>query len=192
MNDMHTPGFDALDPMAVGEDALHNVFRLIGEEWMLISAADPDTGRPNTMTASWGSLGYLWGKPVCTCFIRPQRFTYGLAEKTDRLSFAFLPEAYRGALKYCGAHSGREGDKFAAAGLTPCLYREPDGDALPGDILPVPYPAEARMVLIGRKLYADDLKENCFLDTGLLGNYRQKDYHRFYICEIQRVLIRRS
>ena len=48
------------------------------------------------------------------------------------------------------------------------------------------------MVLIGRKLYADDLKENCFLDTGLLGNYRQKDYHRFYICEIQRVLIRRS
>ena len=105
MNDMHTPGFDALDPMAVGEDALHNVFRLIGEEWMLITAGD-ESGY-NTMTASWGSLGFLWGKPVCTCFIRPQRFTYGLAEKTDRLSFAFLPEAYRGALKYCGVHSGR-------------------------------------------------------------------------------------
>ena len=64
MNDTHTPGFDALDPMAVGEDALHNVFRLIGEEWMLISAADPDTGRPNTMTASWASPGFLWGHPV--------------------------------------------------------------------------------------------------------------------------------
>jgi flavin reductase (DIM6/NTAB) family NADH-FMN oxidoreductase RutF len=182
---MHTPGFAVVDPLALGEDALHNVFRLIGEEWMLISAADPDTGVANTMTASWGSLGFLWNKPVCTCFIRPQRFTYGLVEKTDRLSFAFLSEAYRSALTYSGTHSGREGDKFAAAGLTLGTYRDPEGDGWS-----VPYPVEARMVLIGRKLYADDLREGSFLDPQLLGNYKQKDYHRFYVCEIQRVLIR--
>lgn len=160
-----------------------NVFHAIGDEWMLISAADPEGGAPNTMTASWGALGVLWGRPVCICFIRPQRYTFGLVEKNQRLSFAFLPSAYRKALAYCGAHSGRDSDKFAAAGLTPA-FTAPSEDGL----APVPFPAEAETVLIGRKLYEDDLKEDCFLDPALLQNYKAKDYHRVFVCEIQEVL----
>ncbi len=174
--------FEKTDPMALRD----NVFHMIGHEWMLISAADPDTGRPNTMTASWGTLGVLWGKPVCTCFIRPQRFTYPIACRTERLSFAFLPETYQNALKYCGTHSGREGDKFAAAGLT-VAYAEAPAAGCPS----VPYPAEARLVLIGRKLYEDDLKVNGFLDPTLLEQYKSHDYHRMFICEIEEALVRR-
>lgn len=171
------PHFESRGTSALSGDLI----RRIGEEWMLISVADPDSGIPNTMTASWGTVGVLWNKPVLTCFIRPQRFTYPLACREARMSFSFLPEEYRAALKYCGAHSGREGDKFAAAGLTPVMTEGAD---------PVPYPAEASTVIIGRKLYEDDLREGNFLDPALFSNYPRKDYHRFFICEIEDVLVK--
>ena len=44
------------------------------------------------------------------------------------------------------------------------------------------------MVLLCKKLYADDLKKACFLDPSLLSNYAADDFHRVYICEIERVL----
>ena len=156
-----------------------NLFGLIGNDWMLITAADGE--KINTMTASWGTAGILWNKPVGVCFIRPQRYTYAFTEATDRMTFAFFSEEYRRALQYCGSHSGRDGDKFVATGLTPAFT---EGEHS------VPYPAEARLVMVCRKLYADDLKEDCFLDPALLANYKAKDYHRFYICEIEDVLIR--
>ena len=41
-----------------------NVFTMIGEQWMLVTAGTPE--KCNTMTASWGGLGVLWGGPVAT------------------------------------------------------------------------------------------------------------------------------
>ena len=35
-------------------------FEKIGSEWMLISAEKD--GKANTMTASWGGIGVLWGQ----------------------------------------------------------------------------------------------------------------------------------
>ncbi len=154
-----------------------NVHKLIGEDWMLITARDGEGA--NAMTASWGALGELWGKHVAFCFVRPQRYTYGLMEAEDRVSLAFLDEKYRDALKYCGSHSGREGDKLKHAGLTSL-----DADG-------VPVISESRLVLICRKLYCDDIKEDRFVDKTLLANYKQKDYHRVYVLEIEKVLVRK-
>ena len=84
-------------------------------------------------------------------------------------------------MRYFGTHSGRDGDKFAATGLT--VQRTNDG---------TPYLKEANLVLVCRKLYTDDLKENRFIDPTLLKNYPTKDYHRFYICEITEVLVREN
>ena len=56
-----------------------NVFSLIGDRWMLITAGTAE--RCNTMTASWGGLGVLWGKPVATVYIRPQRYTLEFVER---------------------------------------------------------------------------------------------------------------
>jgi len=157
-------------PVSMASDAIN----LIGKEWMLIGAADGDGA--NAMTASWGTVGVLWNKPVCICFIRPQRYTFGLAEKNDRLSFSFFGKERRDALAYCGKFSGRDGDKLKAAGLD---YEMIDGTPVFND---------ARLTLICRKLYADDLKENKFIDENMLANYAAKDYHRFYVCEIEKVL----
>ena len=150
-----------------------NLFSMLDREWMLITARDPETGKINTMTASWGGFGILWSKPVAFVFIRPQRYTYEFTEKTDGLTLSFFDEAYRDALKLCGRVSGRDCDKIAKAGLTPMLFGDRAGFA------------EARMTMTCRKLYADDLKENAFIDPALLSNYSAKDYHRMYIVEIE-------
>lgn len=150
-----------------------NVFDLIGKDWMLITAKHPTSGNVNTMTASWGTLGILWGKPVAICFIRPERHTYEFAEASDHITLSFFTEDYRKALQFCGSHSGRDVDKFAETGLT--LSYTAEG---------VPFIPEARMTLICRKLYADDLREGCFIDQAPLANYKSQGYHRFYICEI--------
>lgn len=155
-------------------DEFDGVFRRIGKEWMLLTVKKPD-GTANPMTASWGGLGWLWNKPVVFLFIRPQRYTFELAERAERLSVSFLEEKYRGALRLCGTLSGRDTDKFAAAGLTV---------ATAGG---VPCPAEAHTVLICRKLFAEDLEKSAFLDTDLLKNYPTDDFHRMYICEIESI-----
>ena len=156
-----------------------NFFSRIGEDWMLITAENSE-GKINTMTASWGCAGILWNKPVAICFIRPQRYTYAFTEDSDTLSLSFFPAGeYRDALRYCGTKSGRDGDKLATTGLT---AKKTAGGT--------PYVGEANLVLICRKLYADDLKENCFIDPEMLKHYAAKDYHRFYICEITEVLVK--
>lgn len=43
-----------IDPKQIDE----NVIRLIGSQWMLVTAGNP--AHFNTMTASWGGLGFLW------------------------------------------------------------------------------------------------------------------------------------
>ena len=156
---------------------LDNALKLIGKDWMLITVQDGEGA--NAMTASWGCMGVLWNKPVAVCFIRPQRYTYGLAENEDRMSLAFFGEGYRDALSLCGSKSGRDCDKLSLAGLTV------------SDVYGVPVIDQASTVIIGKKLYADDLKEDNFVDKAMLDNYKSKDFHRIYVLEIQKVLIKK-
>ena len=46
------------------EQLKDNPFTLINKDWMLITAGDAE--KHNTMTASWGGVGELWGKYVST------------------------------------------------------------------------------------------------------------------------------
>ena len=76
-------------------DELENVFRLVGKDWMLITAQGKNEKGDtvtNTMTASWGGMGVLWSKPIAFCFIRPQRYTHTLTEPSDRFSLSFFSE----------------------------------------------------------------------------------------------------
>ena len=50
-----------------------NPFTKISKEWMLVTAGDEK--KSNTMTASWGGFGIMWGKNIATVYIRPQRYT---------------------------------------------------------------------------------------------------------------------
>ncbi|MES9144000.1 hypothetical protein ABEP44_12785, partial [Cutibacterium acnes] len=54
------------------EELNQSPFKLIGSDWTLITAEKE--GKANTMTASWGGLGVMWGKNVAYIVIRPQRY----------------------------------------------------------------------------------------------------------------------
>ena len=164
--------FRKIDPREIDG----NVFRRIGDQWMLVTAGDKTAC--NTMTASWGGLGVLWNEPVATAYVRPQRYTKGFMDARPYFSLSFYGEEYRKALALCGTKSGRDMDKVKECGFT---VEYGIGDT--------PYFAEAELVLICEKLYADELREEKFIDPSVgEKNYPQKDWHTFYIGKIVEVL----
>ncbi len=160
-------GFTPIKPEQITE----NTFKLIGSDWMLITAGSPE--KFNTMTASWGGFGILWNKKVCFCVIRPHRYTYEFVEGNDRFTLSFFDEKFREALNLCGTKSGRDVDKAAAAGLTPVSVDEGTVSF-----------SEARLVLECRKMYFHDFDPANFIDQSIARNYPDRDYHRMYVGEV--------
>ena len=136
-------------------------FEKIGSEWMLISAAKD--GKANTMTASWGGIGVLWGKNVATVYIRPQRHTKEFVDAGDTFTISFFGGGHMKELGYLGKVSGKD----------------------------VPGFEEATQVLVCRKLYQDDIKpENFYEPEEDERWYPEKDYHTMYIAEIRECWVR--
>ena len=126
------------------EELQENAFKVIGKDWLLVTGTAE--GKSNAMTASWGGMGVMWGKPVAFLVIRPQRYTKEFIDK---------------------------------AGLTAV---EDNGRV---------YFEEARMAMVCRKLYAQEMQEGCLLDAGSKAKwYPDKDYHTLYIVEIEKMLVK--
>jgi len=157
-----------------------NLIRLIASDWMLVTAGTHE--KFNTMTANWGGTGYLWNKNVVFVFVRPERYTYGFIESTEGFTLTFFDEKYRGALNLCGAKSGRDCDKVAETGLTPHFTE-----------LGFPAFTESKLVLECKKLYAEQLTKDAFLDSEpLRAHYNTKGgMHKMYIAEIVKAWVRK-
>lgn len=154
-----------------------NPFTEIGTKWMLITAGDAK--KHNTMTASWGAMGVMWGKNVVTVYIRPQRYTKQFVDSQDTFTLAFFGESYKKALNICGTKSGRDCDKEKEAGLTPYYV---DGTTAF---------EEAEMILVCKKQYHQDMKPECFdVPENDSKWYPEKDYHTLYMAEITKVLVK--
>ena len=158
-----------------------NPMTAIAKQWMLITAGTEETGY-NTMTASWGHLGSVWGHggglPTAAVYVRPQRYTKQFVDREPLFTLCFF-EGKKQALAYLGSHSGRDGDKVAAAGLTPAF-----GEGYT-------YFEEASLVLVCRKLYRAPLVEEGFLDKAIVEDcYPERDFHDLYIGEIVKVLVK--
>ena len=160
------------------KELTQNVFSAIGDQWMLITAGTED--RCNTMTASWGGLGVIWGTPAATCYIRPQRYTKEFVDREEFFTLSFLGEAYRQALQLCGSKSGRDTDKIRACGLT---VRTAECGA--------PYFEEAELVFVCRKRFVQPMDPAAFPQEYKERFYAQEDYHVMYIGEIVEVLEKR-
>jgi flavin reductase (DIM6/NTAB) family NADH-FMN oxidoreductase RutF len=85
-------------------------FHLIERDWTMIIVPDGDSVNP--MTANWGGVGILWWDPVVFTFVRPQRFTHDLLDRTDRSSVTVFDERYRDVLAACGKESGHDVNKI--------------------------------------------------------------------------------
>ncbi len=159
------------------EELSVNPFTVIGKDWLLITAGTEK--ECNTMTASWGGLGVIWGKPSATAYIRQSRYTKEFVDREDLFTLSVFDESFRPALNLCGTVSGRDRDKIQEAGLTPM---EVDGTTAF---------EEAKMIFVCRKQYHQymgpegfDVQEN---DEKW---YADKNYHTMYIGSIEAVLVR--
>lgn len=150
-----------------------NFIDIIGHEFMLVTAGTPD--KFNTMTASWGGVGYLWNKPVAVAFVRPERYTYEFMEQQPVFTLSFLGKTHKEAYKICGTQSGRDIDKVKTANLHPVFT--PQGGI---------FFEEMRLGLECRTLYTDMLKADQFKDTEVLHKWYdpQNGLHRMYVAEI--------
>lgn len=153
-----------------------NVFEMIGKQWMLVTAEKD--GKVNTMTASWGGLGIMWGKNVAFVVIRPQRYTKEFIDNSDSFSLTFLGEEHRETLKYLGTVSGRDEDKIQKSSLTI------------EHIDKTPYFSEGEIVFKCKKLFNQYFDENSFVDKSILDKWYNDDYHMLYIAEIEKVLVK--
>ena len=149
------------------------VFRDFVTKNALLTAGDRE--EMNTMTIGWGQLGSIWNVPACTVFVRPERYTYEFMERQDYFTVSIIPADRRDIAKLCGTRSGREVDKVAGCGIT-VAYGQ--GNA--------PYFEEAELVLVCKKLYAQDLDASHVTDGGPIENFYGKagNWHRMYIGQV--------
>lgn len=154
-----------------------NIFAL-KNRWMLITAAKPD-GSVNTMTASWGGFGIMWGKEVVYVVIRPQRYTREFVESSESFSLTFFDKSYLKDLSYLGNISGRDENKIAKTGLTVVTDNN------------IPYFKEANTAIFVQKLFVQRMQEDAFLNKGIIDKwYPDRDYHYLYFAEITKILVK--
>jgi len=162
-----------------------NPFRKIGKEWMLLTAGTLASW--NTMTAAWGSFGFLWRKPAAFVFVRNSRYTRSFVESHDHFTLSFFDSAWKKALITCGTKSGRNTDKAAETGLVPLDLSEAEG--VTGFAVGF---EQSQQIFICRKLYSSELSPEDFIDPAIHDFYPQKNFHRMYAGEIEQILVRRD
>ena len=118
-------------------------FSRFDQDWALVTAGEP--AHYNSMTISWGSMGTIWGRPIVTLYVRPDRYTWEFLKDYDTFTVSFYPESCREALGMMGKLSGRDCDKAAQAGLTP----KPIGSDMTF--------AEASETIVCKKIYMHQL-----------------------------------
>jgi flavin reductase (DIM6/NTAB) family NADH-FMN oxidoreductase RutF len=103
-------------------------------------------GTPNLMNAAWG--GICCSQPPCVA-VSLRKATYSYAAIVERRAFTvgIACQSRMAEADYCGIHSGRDGDKFAAAGLTPVR----------SSLVDAPYAAEFPVALECRLLHTIEI-----------------------------------
>lgn len=147
------------------DDVLCSPFSMIGKGWYLLTAGTPENY--NTMTASWGAMGEIWGTPSLHCFVRTNRYTLEFLERYEIFTASFFDAGYKPMLKFCGSNSGRDVDKVKVTGLDPI--------ELEGGVTF----RQARSVIVCHKMYIGDLQPEGFVQAETYDKwYADQPMHR--------------
>ena len=148
----------------------------MANDWALLTAGKKEDF--NTMTIGWLTEGIIWGKNVLTCYVRSSRHTYSFMEEYDHFTVSFYDNCYKKDLAYLGAVSGRSENKVEKVGFNPLEVTNS-----------VTF-KEARMTILCKKIYYQDMDSTKLHDFGIEKYYPRGDYHRFYIGEIEKIYIK--
>lgn len=131
-------------------------------------------GSINTMTIAWGSIGFMWGKPVFMAMVRPSRFTYERIEKSNEFTVSIPLKDMSKALGICGSKSGRSTDKLAEANLS----------TVAGKKISTPVIADCGLHYECKVVYKQKMIPEQLVTDLQDKWYGDGDYHTLYFAEI--------
>ena len=130
-------------------------------------------GVTNTMTISWGFVGFMWEKPQFITVVRPQRYTKQILDSgADSFTISIPFDGHlREALSVCGAKSGRDIDKGAVVKF------------LPGKSVSSPVVDECGLYYECRINLSQQF-DGALLPSEIARQFYKDDYHFMYFGEI--------
>ena len=129
----------------------------------------------NTMTISWGNVGFEWNRPIFTVLVRKSRFTYDLMENSDNFTVSIpLSRDLKNALSVCGSKSGRDIDKFKECNLTLEKSKKVD----------TPIIGECELHYECKIVYKQEMNSDLLSKDIIESSYKTGDYHTLYYGEI--------
>ncbi len=151
---------------------LDEVYRHLFDEGGFLTVKNGDI--VNTMTISWGSIGYMWNRYVFTVLVRKTRYTFGLLETGDSFTVSVpFGNKMSDALKICGTKSGRDIDKEKLAEL----------NYLPGRVVDTPVVGNCNMYYECKIVYKHPEDPALIIAPDIHELY-DNDYHTIYYGEI--------
>lgn len=129
----------------------------------------------NTMTISWGNVGYEWNRPIFTVLVRNSRYTHDLMENSNDFTVSIpLSKELKNELAVCGSKSGRDIDKFKECNLTLEKSRKVDS----------PIIGECELHYECKIVYKQEMNPEFISKDVLESSYSKGDYHTLYYGEI--------
>lgn len=129
----------------------------------------------NTMTIGWGTLGYIWNKPVFMVPVRYTRHTYSMIDRVESFSVSVpVDQDLKKALAFCGTKSGRDMDKIKECGLT----------LAESQIIDTPIIADCALHLECKIVYKQAMEPGTLSRDIRTSSYPNNDFHVLYYGEI--------
>ena len=159
--------------MAIKFNNTDNVLeQLAGPGAFLTAGKD---GKANVMTIGWGFVGVMWYRRVVIVPVRESRYTKQFIEENGEFCVSVpLNGALKKELAYCGSHSGRDGNKFEAAGLNTLPATKVSAPVIDGCSKYYECKLLSKLPL-NKDMFPDEINEYA---------YKTNDLHTLYLGEI--------
>lgn len=145
----------------------------LSERGAFLTVTNAD-GTTNTMTISWGYIGFSWERPMFITMIRPQRFTSEVIQNADSFTISIpFSDEMKKALMICGSKSGRDTNKLEAASIEYVPAKSVSGSVV----------AECDMYYECKIRYCDPLNMEK-LNEDIFAKFYKGDSHDFFFGEI--------
>lgn len=131
----------------------------------------------NTMTIGWGTVGYMWNRPVMMVPVRYSRYTYKLIDNATSFTVSIpIAKDLKKELAFCGSKSGRDIDKINACGLT---LEAPQSVGIDAPII-----GECELQIECKIVYKQPMAPDQLSHQIIEAQYKNGDYHVLYYGEI--------
>lgn len=132
-------------------------------------------GKVNTMTISWGNIGYEWNRPIFTILVRKSRYTHEFLEKTKEFTVSIpTDESFKNSLSICGSKSGRDIDKIKECTL----------ETIPSEFVSAPVINGCGICYECKIVYSQDMDVSKLPEEIRAKSYKTDPIHTIYYGEI--------